>query len=154
MSAPAIATVHATAVSIAGRGVLIIGSSGAGKSSLALGVLTSPFLEDGQIVDACLISDDQVVLERIDGRLYGSPPPTIAGKLEVRGLGILPFRHARLARMTLVVELKPVPQIDRLPDPAVRHTVLDVDLPIVAIDPTAPGAAARVYLAGLRLDQD
>jgi len=142
--------VHATAVTVSDCGVLILGPSGSGKSSLALGVITTPFIEDGQLLHARLVSDDQVVLERIDGRLHASPPATIAGKLEVRGLGIVSFPHAATAVISLAVELKPFREIERVPDPCVQHTLLGVNIPLVAIDASSPGAAARLYLAALR----
>ena len=90
MTDPATVLVHATAVAIAGRAVLILGSSGSGKSDLALRLITTPLLHDGKPLEVRLVSDDQVIVERQGDRLFASPPPTIAGRLEVRGIGILP----------------------------------------------------------------
>jgi len=145
-----VTTVHATAVAVSDRGVLILGSSGSGKSSLALGVITTPFFDRGQIVPAGLISDDQVLLELVEGRLHASPTAAIAGQLEVRGLGIVSFPYLSQIPVSLAVEVKPAREIERMPDLRDRHRILGLELPLIAIDPTAPGATARLYLAALR----
>jgi serine kinase of HPr protein (carbohydrate metabolism regulator) len=137
-------------VAVDGRGVLILGASGAGKSALALATITTPFQDGRRLVAAQLVSDDQVVLERRGGRLFASPPPSIAGKLEVRGLGIFDFTHLPEVEVGLVVVLKSYLEIDRLPDPSAKHTILGVDLPHVAIDPSMAGAGPRLMLAALR----
>ena len=73
-------TVHASTVATGGRAVLLSGPSGSGKSDLALRLIDRGFT---------LVSDDQTVVMREGDRLIASAPPTIAGKLEVRGLGIV-----------------------------------------------------------------
>jgi HPr kinase/phosphorylase len=145
-----VTTVHATAVAVAGCGVLILGPSGSGKSTLALGVITTPFIDDGRIVASGLISDDQVLLELVAGRLLASPPVNIAGQLEVRGLGIVSFPYTTRVPVSLAVEVRPARKIERMPDPIKKHSVLGFELPVVALDPMAPGAPARLYLAALR----
>jgi len=154
IGSPSVATVHATAVAVAGCGVLILGPSGSGKSSLALGVITTPFIDGGQIVPSGLISDDQVLLELVAGRLLASPPPAIAGQLEVRGLGIVTFRYSTRVPVSLAVEVRPAQEIDRMPDSRKRHSILGLDLPLTQIDPSASGATARLYLAALRRVQE
>ena len=72
--------VHATAVAIDGRALLLRGPSGAGKSDLALRLIDA---------GARLIADDQSVLRREGGRLLAAVPAAIAGLIEVRGVGIL-----------------------------------------------------------------
>jgi serine kinase of HPr protein (carbohydrate metabolism regulator) len=59
-------TVHATCVAIDGRGILIRGRSGAGKSDLAL-----------RLIDrgARLVSDDYTILAASGGRLRAAAPP-------------------------------------------------------------------------------
>jgi len=73
-------TLHASTVALDGRAVLISGPSGSGKSDLALRLLDRGFI---------LVSDDQTIVRKDGGHLVAGAPPTIAGKLEVRGIGIV-----------------------------------------------------------------
>ena len=77
--------VHASTVAIDGRAVLISGPSGSGKSDLALRLLDRGFT---------LVSDDQTIVRADGDRLIASAPPTIAGKLEVRGIGIVDMERS------------------------------------------------------------
>ena len=128
---------HASCVELQGRGVLLLGASGSGKSDLALRLI------DG---GAVLVADDQVSIERRGETLLAGPPEALAGRLEVRGLGILslPFRAA--VRLRLAVELDRAGELPRLPEPA-RYAVLGLDLPCIRLDPNKPSAAAIVRLA-------
>lgn len=102
-------SIHASAVLVGHRGVLIRGPSGAGKSRLVLALLReAPF--------ARLIGDDRLRLEAVHGRLLMRPVPALQGLIEVRGLGIreLPFEPVAVAH--LVVDLA-APDADRLPQP-------------------------------------
>src|SRR5689334_24249403 len=79
--------VHGTCVALGRRAALLRGPSGAGKSDLALRFLALSN-EDGE--KALLVADDQVFVgSNGSGELVASAPPTIAGKIEVRGLGII-----------------------------------------------------------------
>jgi len=89
--------------------VLLRGPSGAGKSDLALRLI-----EDG----ATLVADDQVRLQAVEGRLWASPPDSLAGLLEVRGLGILQLAYQAGKAVGLVVDLVPMAGVERLPEPA------------------------------------
>ena len=89
-------SIHASSIAIDGRAVLITGPSGSGKSDLALRLLDRGFI---------LVSDDQTLIRRDGNRLVASAPPQIAGKLEVRGLGIMDMETASDVRVALVVEL-------------------------------------------------
>lgn len=97
--------VHASCVAWNGRAVLIIGASGSGKSSLALRLLC---------MGACLVADDGVILTARDGQVWAAGPDTIAGQIEIRGVGILAARTTRSAQVALVVDLDQ-PEPDRLP---------------------------------------
>ena len=66
--------------------MLITGPSGSGKSDLALRLLDRGFT---------LVSDDQTIVRRDGDRLLASAPPTIAGKLEIRGIGIVEMEQRR-----------------------------------------------------------
>ncbi len=85
-------TVHASAVLVGEHGVLIRGASGSGKSSLVLGLI------DRDPSSTRLIADDRVHLDADRGRLVAAAPDTIAGKLEVRGQGIVEVAHVVAGR--------------------------------------------------------
>jgi len=127
--------IHATAVAIGGRGVLLTGTSGAGKSDLAL-----------RLIDrgAVLISDDQVVIETDAGRLLASPPETIEGRMEVRGVGIVAMDHRRSVPVALIVDLAAEPA--RMPEPRTR-LILGCELPLVSLAPFEASAPIKVELA-------
>jgi serine kinase of HPr protein (carbohydrate metabolism regulator) len=129
-------TVHASSVAIDGRAVLISGPSGAGKSDLALRLLDRGFT---------LVSDDQTIVRREGGLLIASAPPAIAGKLEIRGIGIVEMERVSDVPIALLVEL--TSDIQRLPDENRERPLLGVSLPLVSIDAMAASAASKVALA-------
>jgi serine kinase of HPr protein (carbohydrate metabolism regulator) len=129
-------TIHASTVAMDGRAVLITGSSGAGKSDLALRLLDRGF---------ALVSDDQTIVRKDGDRLIASAPPTIAGKLEIRGIGIVDMDHVEDVPVALIVEL--TSEILRLPDPSRERPVLGVPLPLISIDAMAASAPSKVALA-------
>ena len=113
--------VHGTCVALGPHGALLRGGSGSGKSDLALRFLA---LEAEQDLQPRLVADDQVWVEaKGDGSLVASAPPTIAGKIEVRGLGILDLPHRPNARLILVADLVSAEEVPRMPpDPrAANH---------------------------------
>jgi serine kinase of HPr protein (carbohydrate metabolism regulator) len=128
--------IHASTVASDGRAVLITGPSGSGKSDLALRLLDRGF---------ALVSDDQTLVKRDDGRLIASAPPTIAGKLEIRGIGIVEMESTVDVPVALLVEL--TSDIQRLPDESRERSILGVTLPMVSIDAMAASAAAKVAIA-------
>src|SRR5258707_874813 len=97
--------VHASTVAKDGRAVLITGPSGSGKSDLTLLLLDRGFI---------LVSDDQTLVRRENDHLVASAPSNIAGKLEVRGIGIVDMDHAGDMPVALLVEL--TSDIQRMPD--------------------------------------
>lgn len=127
--------VHATTVAIGGRGVLISGPSGSGKSDLAL-----------RLIDrgARLVADDRTIVRREDERALAFAPDTIAGCIEVRGVGILSVEQVEGVPLSLCVELNR--SVDRLPTPRVR-TVAGVRLAELLLDPEPASAPIKVELA-------
>jgi serine kinase of HPr protein (carbohydrate metabolism regulator) len=133
-------TVHASTVAVEGRAVLITGPSGSGKSDLTLRLLDRGFT---------LVSDDQTIVRRDGDRLLASPPPNIAGKLEIRGIGIVDMDTLTDQPIALIVEL--TSEIQRLPDDNRERPILGVSLPLVSIDAMAASAPSKVALALDRL---
>jgi hypothetical protein len=130
-------TLHATCVAIDGRGVMLTGTSGSGKSDLAL-----------RLIDrgATLVSDDCTVVEARDGRLYASAGPNIQGKIEVRGLGImeLPAR----ADVPLCLEIMLDQPVPRMPDdPPSTHIIGGLAIPALALDPFCASTPVKVEKA-------
>lgn len=129
-------TIHASAVLVGTRGILIRGPSGSGKSLLALSLLQRmPF--------ARLVGDDRIHLETAHGRLLMRPAATLQGLIEIRGLGIrqVPFEGVAVAH--LAVDLA-ASDAERLPSEAATTTVIDgVPLARLAV---APGADALTLL--------
>ena len=138
MTAPRLSSeaLHASTVAIGGRAVLITGPSGSGKSDLALRLLDRGFT---------LVSDDQTLVRRDGDRLVASPPSTIAGKLEIRGIGIVEMENLTDVPVALLVELRS--DVERMPDDNRERSILGVPLPIVSIDATAASAASKVAIA-------
>jgi HPr kinase/phosphorylase len=128
--------IHATAVILDGRGVLIMGPSGAGKTDLAIRLIEA---------GGTLIADDRTLVRRKAGRVVARAPESIAGKIELRGYGILDVAHEGQAEIDLVIDLKPGRDIERMPEPAER--VIDgVPLRLVELDGSEVSAVAKVRL--------
>lgn len=131
---------HASTVAVDGRAVLITGPSASGKSDLALRLIDRGFT---------LVSDDQTIVRREGNRLVASAPPNIAGKLEIRGVGIVDMETAKDVAIALVVQL--TSEIERLPDERRERPILGVNLPLVSVDALTASAASKVSLALDRL---
>jgi len=134
--------IHATCVALGGKGALLCGEPGAGKSDLALRFL-SMFVGDC----AALVADDQTVLSREGGRLYAHAPKATAGLIEVRGIGIVEVAHLARTELVLVAELATGEEIERLPDPAPRTTLLGVEVPLVRLAAFEASAPVKLKIA-------
>ena len=135
---------HASAVAIDDRGVLLLGPSGSGKSDLALRLI-----DDG----AVLIADDRVDLDVRQGDVRLSGPANLAGLLEVRGVGIVRMPFATKVSLSLVVDLVKPEDIERLPD-RLTADFLGVTVRRIALDPFQASAPAKIRLALRAADRD
>jgi serine kinase of HPr protein (carbohydrate metabolism regulator) len=133
-------TIHASTVATGGRAVLITGPSGSGKSDLALRLLDRGFV---------LVSDDQTIVRRDGERLLASAPPNIAGKLEIRGIGIVEMDHLGDLPVALIVEL--TSDMQRLPDDSRERPILGVGVPLITIDALTASAPSKVAVGLDRL---
>ncbi|MBI6629230.1 HPr kinase/phosphorylase [Pontibaca salina] len=112
--------VHASCVAAHGRGLLIRGASGSGKSSLALAFMA---------LGARLVADDRTILRRRGDRVMASAPVPIRGLIEARGIGLLNAQATEQAALDLVVDLDHT-ESHRLPP--FRHTrLLEQELPLL-----------------------
>jgi len=128
---------HATCVSIAGTGVLIRGAPGSGKSDLALRLIDQ---------GAELVADDYCEIAIESGRLMAAAPATIAGKLEIRGYGIVRLPHIEKVAVGLIVDLSKPHEIERLPETKVT-VIENIALPWLKLDPFTASAAHKVRMA-------
>ncbi len=113
-------TIHATCVAWYGRGVLITGASGAGKSSLGLVLMA---------MGCSLVADDRVRIRRDDERLIATSPPSIVGRIEARGIGILDAESQPDAQVALAVDLDHA-ETARMPQRRIL-TLLGCDVPLI-----------------------
>jgi serine kinase of HPr protein (carbohydrate metabolism regulator) len=133
-------TLHASTVALDGRAVVISGPSGSGKSDLALRLIDRGFT---------LVSDDQTIIRKDGGRLLASAPPTIHGRMEIRGIGIVEMETVGDVPVALFVEL--TSDIQRIPDDGRDRLVLDRKIPLISVDAMTASAAAKVVVALDRL---
>jgi HPr kinase/phosphorylase len=129
--------VHATAVAIGGRAVLLRGPSGSGKSDLALRLIDA---------GARLVADDRSELRRDGDAILVRAPETIAGLIEARGVGILQIDSLASAELALIVDLVAPEAVERLPEPR-SETILGLSISLIALAAFESSAPAKLRLA-------
>jgi HPr kinase/phosphorylase len=125
------ASVHASAVLVGNRAVLIRGPSGAGKSRLAFDLILAG--RSGQIPHAVLVGDDRVHLETSGGQLVVRPARELAGRIEIRGLGIRACDFAAEAIVDLVVDLGATDAARMPPPEALLVQVKGIEIPRIPV---------------------
>jgi HPr kinase/phosphorylase len=137
--------VHGTCVALGRRGALLRGQPGSGKSDLALRFLA--LAGDGALKPA-LVADDQVFVQGGANRLLASPPNTIAGKIEIRGLGIVEVPYLPQAELVLVCDLVNDKDVPRMPpEPWERTEIAGRPLPLLKLAPFELSAPLKLKLA-------
>ena len=124
-----------TVVAVDGHAIMLSGPPGSGKSTLALALIDR---------GAVLIGDDGISLLRESTRLLATPPPNIAGKIEVRNVGIVEIATTS-APLALVLRL--TPDAPRFPETVSHEVLLDVAIPALAFDPALAAAPLRAEWA-------
>ena len=136
---------HCNVVSIGSTGLLIRGNSGDGKTSLTLGLLDRAARLG---IPASLISDDQAFLETRDNALFARVPEQIAGKIEIRGYGIVKHAFVPECRIDLVSDLVEIGEVERIPE-AASTRLLGVALPLIKVPRQHEEGAIRIIFAAL-----
>lgn len=134
---PVESNIHASCVAIGGKGVLLLGGSGTGKSDLALRLI-----DDG----AALVADDRTLLFVKNGALHAKPPPSIKGLLEIRGVGIVALPARASVKLVLAVTLgregARLPVLRFFSPPSTLKT--NTKLPQIRLNPHFPSTPARI----------
>jgi len=138
-------TIHASAVLVGARAVLIRGPSGSGKSRLALELIQAA--RGGTLRFARLVGDDRVHVEAAHGRLLVRPAAALAGMIELRGTGILQLPYEPSAVVGLVVDLAAA-AAERLPAAPQSRTEIEgvalARLAVAAGEPALPAVLAHL----------
>ncbi len=129
--------VHGTSVALGGDGILLRGPSGSGKSDLALRLID----EGGR-----LVADDQTELRLAGDDVSMTAPATIAGRMEVRGIGVLRVPSIAAAPLRLVIDLVPGDAVERLPE-GDACDYLGRRFPLIRLAPFEASAPAKLRLA-------
>ena len=148
------ATLSGVLLSVYGKGVLILGESGMGKSETAL-----ELIRDGQV----LIADDRVDVQKIHNRIVGHAPDLLKGMLELRGIGIIDVARMYGANcledrhdVDMVIRLErynPGEEYERLGEETTRYTnILGMDIPTIVL-PVSPGRSMHILVESAVLDQ-
>ena len=129
-------TIHASCVAIDGHAVLLEGRSGEGKSDLAL-----------RLIDrgAILVADDYTICQREGRGLIALPPPNLAGRIEVRGLGIIDLPFIDRVPIALLISILDAPP--RMPEGFTKRRIAGCDIPELALPALEPSAPIKVEFA-------
>jgi serine kinase of HPr protein (carbohydrate metabolism regulator) len=140
--------IHGTCVALGGTAAVLTGRPGSGKSDLALRFIHETPAE----LDPALVADDQVFVTERDGRLIARVPDTIAGRIEIRGVGIVPLPYRAEAEIRLFVDLVRREDVPRLPpEPLPSRILHNIAIPVIALAPFEASAALKLRFAILTM---
>jgi len=145
--AATLTNIHASAVVLGDRGIVITGASGVGKTQLALALICHA---EAAGSFGRLVADDQLFLSEHGGRLVAHAPDTIAGLVEARGIGPVRIAFERKAPVDLVVRLVGRDAAERLPQPKME-TLLGCELPLLELGLVDRQAAVNAIAARLAI---
>jgi HPr kinase/phosphorylase len=129
---------HASCVAIGEFGLLIRGPSGSGKSDLVLRLLD-------EASGASLVADDQVLISEVAGALIATAPVVLAGKLEIRGQGIITRPYLAQVKLTHIIDLVDQTEIARMPETSELQTsFMNLVFPRLKLDGKQASASARI----------
>ncbi|SKA03270.1 HPr kinase/phosphorylase [Consotaella salsifontis] len=143
MSAGLPSNIHASCVSVAGKGVVIRGAARSGKSSLAFLLLRRA---EALGIRAALVCDDQALIEREGDDVVARAPVSIKGLIEISGVGLVRLPTFDEAPIRLIVDLVPRERIERLPEER-EADVLGARIRRVFLPEREAAFAAEVVLA-------
>lgn len=141
------ATMHGVLVDVYGVGILLVGSSGIGKSETALELVKRGHR---------LVADDAVeIRQTTENRLIGNAPELIRHLLEIRGLGIInvmtlfgagAVRNFKNISLVIRMEVwRENHQYERLGLDEEKMRIIETDLPLLTV-PVRPGRNLAVII--------
>jgi HPr kinase/phosphorylase len=136
LNAPALVNIHASCVAVGARGILLLGASGQGKSDIAM-----------RLIDrgARLVADDRCDIWTDENQLWCRPPALLAGKLEIRGLGIVDEPYTAPVALALAVRLSA--NYDRMPPAEQMEKIADRSLALVTLSGFEASTPSKILRA-------
>ena len=129
--------IHTTCIALEGQAILLRGASGSGKSDLALRLMDEGW---------SLVADDYTEIKVHDGQLHASPPDTLKGLLEVRGIGLIQVAYVKDIPIVAAFDLLAFDDIERLPE-STYLTLESIDVPLYTLHGHETSAPAKIRIA-------
>lgn len=134
--------IHATAITVGKAGLLFLGPSGSGKSSLAFLCLAAA---KPLGIAAALVADDRVLIANHNGSITAECPPSIAGLMEIRYTGIVRLAYIAKAEMHFAIRPVDPATAERLPPENEQIDITDsIRLPLIRLAATSANPLAII----------